>query len=144
MHIGTLVDDVQKVVEGLREKHGEFILAMLYNTGSLTSSINWNFIVSAPWTDAMGKYETTHLIAHALHDGLDPQNQPAISRVTVLKTSDPFVRDMTYLYPAAGPGGIPIGRVTAGDVDEGSGFIFYSKKDSSDSRQTASPAVDRA
>ncbi len=132
MHISTLVDDVQKVVEGLRENQGEFTLAMLYNTGSLTSSISWNLIVSAPWTDAMGKYEATHLIAHALHDGLDPENQPAISRVTVLKTTDPFVRDMTYLYPVASPGGVPLSQVTAGDVDDGSGFIFYSKKDASD------------
>ena len=132
MHISTLVDDVQKIVEGLRENHGEFTLAMLYNTGSLTSSISWNLIVSAPWTDAMGKVETTHLIAHALHDGMDPDNQPAISRVTVLKTSDPFVRDMTYLYPVVSPGGVPVSRVTAGDVEDGSGFIFYSKKESSD------------
>jgi hypothetical protein len=144
MHISTLVDDVQKVVEGLREKHGEFTLAMLYNKGSLTSSISWNLIVAAPWTDAMGQAETTHLIAHALHDELDPDNWPAISRVTVLKTSDPFVRDMTYLYPVASPGGVPVGRVTAGDVDEGSGFIFYSKKESSDSRPRVSPAVDPA
>ena len=63
---------------------------MLYTANSLTASSSWNLIVSAPWTDAMGKVETTHLIAHALHDGLDPDNQSAISRVTVLKTTDPF------------------------------------------------------
>ena len=132
MHISTLVDDVQKVVEELRENHGEFTLAMLYNPDSLTASSSWNLIVSAPWTDVMGKVETTHLIAHALHDGLDPDNQSAISRVTVLKTTDPFVRDMTFLYPVASPGGVPVSQVTAGDISEGSGFIFYSKKDSSD------------
>ncbi len=144
MHISTLVDDVQKVVEGLREKRGEFTLAMLYNKSSLTSSIGWNLIVAASWTDAMGQADTTHLIARALHDGLDPGNWPAISRVTVLKTNDPFVRDMTYLYPVASPGGVPVGRVTAGDVDEGSGFIFYCKKDSSETKQHVSPAVDPA
>ena len=144
MHISTLVDDVLKVVDSLQENHGEFTLAMLYNRNSLTSSNNWNLIVSAPWTDEMGKYDTTHLIAHALHDGLAPENQPAISRVTVLNTSDPFVQEMTYLYPAASPGGVPVGRVTAGDVDEGSGFIFYSKRDSSDVKQRVSPAVDPA
>jgi hypothetical protein len=144
MHISTLADDVLKVVDSLRENHGEFALAMLYNRSSLTSPNNWNLIVSAPWTDAMGKYDTTHLIAHTLHDALDPENQPAISRVTVLSASDPFVRDMTYLYPVASPGGVPVGRVTAGDVDEGSGFIFYSKKDSPNSKQSVSPAVDPA
>jgi hypothetical protein len=132
MHISTLVDDVQEVVEELRENHGQFTLAMLYTANSLTASSSWNLIVSAPWTDAMGKVETTHLIAHALHDGLDPDNQSAISRVTVLKTTDPFVRDMTFLYPVASPGGVPVHQVTAGDISEGTGFVFYSKKDSSD------------
>jgi len=131
MHISTLVDDVLKVVDDLRKKHGEFTLAMLYNPDSLTASSIWNLIVAAPWTDAMGKADTTHLVAHALHDGLDPDNQPAISRVTVLKTSDPFVRDMTFLYPAVSSGGIAVGQVTAGDISEGSGFIFYSNKGNS-------------
>ena len=144
MYIGTLVDDVQKVVEGLRQSHGEFTLAMLYNPSSLTSSSNWNLIISASWTDALGKFDSTHLIARLLHEGMDRANQPAISRVTVLMTSDPFVRDMTYLYPASSPGRVPVGRVTAGDVDEGSGFVFYSKKDNADTKQGISPAVDRA
>jgi hypothetical protein len=92
----------------------------------------------------MGQAETIHLIAHVLHDELNPDSWPAISRVTVLKTSDPFVRDMTYLFPVVSPGGVPISRVTAGDVEEGSGFIFYSKKESSESNEPVSPAVDPA
>ncbi len=128
MHISTLVDDVQKVVESLREEHGDFTLAVLYNPGNLTAPSSWNLIVSGPWTDEMGKVETTHLIAHKLHDLLGTENQSAISRVTVLKTTDPFVRDMTFLYPVTTPGaGIPLSQITAGDVSEGSGFIFYSK-----------------
>lgn len=128
MHISTLVDDVLRVVDDLRRQHGEFTLAMLYNRDSLAASSIWNLIVAAPWTDTMGKADTTHLIAHALHDGLDAENQSAISRVTVLRTDDPFVRDMTFLYPVISPGGVPVGQVTAGDVSEGSGFIFYSNK----------------
>jgi len=54
---------------------------------------------------------------------MDPDNQPAISRLAVLKTTDPFVRDMTFLCPAASPGGIPVSQVAAGDITEGSGFI---------------------
>jgi len=132
MHISTLVDDVQKVLDNLSAEHGEFSLAMLYNVSTLNASYSWNLIVSAHWTDEMGKVETTHLIAHALHDGMDTENQTAISRVTVLKTTDPFVLDMTFLYPAVSPGaGVPVSQVTAGDVSEGSGFIFYSKRSTS-------------
>lgn len=129
MYIGTLVDNVQKIVDGLRSKYGEFTLAMLYNTGGLTAPSNWNLIVSAPWADEKGKYETTHLIAHALHDAMDSENQIAISRVTVLNADDSFVRDITFLYPVApGNAGVPIAQVTAGDVTEGGGFVLYSRR----------------
>lgn len=126
MYIFTLVDDVQKILESLRQQHGEFSLAMLYNNGPLQADSSWNLIVSAPWTDNIGTAEATRMIARALNEGLGLENQHAISRVTVLKTSDPFVRDMTKLYPVTTPS--PVHQVTAGQVTEGSGFIFYSRK----------------
>ncbi len=129
MYIGTLVDDVQKVVDSLRSKYGDFTLAMLYNSGGLIAPSSWNLILSAPWADEMGKFEATHLVAQALHDGMDAENQIAISRVTVLRTDDPFVRDMTFLYPLApGSTGVPVAQVTAGDVTEGGGFVLYSRR----------------
>ncbi len=128
MYIGTLVDSIRKVVDDLRSHHGDFALAMLYNTGGLNSTSSWNLIVSAAWTDEIGKFDATHLIAQALHDGLDSEHQIAISRVTVLKTDDPFVRDMNFLYPvSAGSKGVPVALVTAGDVSEGGGFVLYSR-----------------
>lgn len=129
MYIGTLVDDIQKVVDALRTERGEFTLAMLHNSGSLTAASSWNLIVSAPWTDEMGKFDATHLIAQALHDGMDSASQPAISRITVLETTDPFVRDMNFLYPLD-PGGswVPITHVMVEDITEGSGLLLYSKK----------------
>jgi hypothetical protein len=129
MHINTLVEDVQKVLDNLSAEHGEFVLAMLYNSDSLSASYNWHLIVSAPWTDEMGMVETIHLIAHALHDGMNVENRPAISRIRVFKTSDPFVQEMTFLYPAVSPRvGVPVGHVRAGDITDGAGFIFHSRK----------------
>ncbi len=128
MYIFTLVDDVREVVEKLRTERGDFTLAMLYNSGALQAGSSWNLIVSAPWTDELGISEATHLIAEALNRGLEPQDKGAISRVTVLKTSDPFVRDMTKLYPVAGPGGAPLNQVTAGQITEGSAFVLYSQR----------------
>lgn len=128
MYILTLVDDVRKVVDGLRKKHGEFSLVMLYNSGSLQSGSNWNLIASSNWTDEMGVAAATRLIADALGKGLETQDKGAISRVTVLKTNDPFVRDMTKLYPIDGPGGSPLHTVTAGSVSEGSAFVLYSHR----------------
>ena len=128
MYIGTLVDSMRKLVDGLRSQRGDFALAMLYNSGGLNSTSNWNLIVSAAWTDEIGKFDATHLIAQALHDELDSEHQPAISRITVLKTDDPFVRDMNFLYPVAPGGkGVPVALVTAGDISEGGGFVLYSR-----------------
>jgi hypothetical protein len=128
VYIGTLVDSVHKVVDTLRSKHGELTLAMLYNSGGLNSTSNWNLIVSGPWADEMGKFDATHLVAQALHDGLDSEHQIAISRVTILRTDDPFSRDMNFLYPVPpGSKGVPVALVTAGDVSEGGGFVLCSR-----------------
>jgi len=100
---------------------------MLYNL-DLDANTNWNLIVSSDWTDAMGIPEATRVIARALHEHLGLENKAAISRVTVLRTSDPFVKDMARLYPLMGPGGgAPLKQVTAGGITEGAGFVFYSQ-----------------
>jgi hypothetical protein len=126
MYIFTLVTDIEKVIEKLRAEHGEFTLAMLYNS-SLEAELGWNLIVSAPWLDQMSLAAGTRLIANALNQNLGLENQSSISRVTVLKTSEPFVRDITNLYPVSTGSRIPINQLTAGDLS-GSGFILYSQK----------------
>jgi hypothetical protein len=127
MDIFTLVKDVEKVIGKLREERGEFTLAMLYNN-SLEARSSWNLIVSAPWLDSMDLTAGTRLIANALNQHLGLENQVSISRVTVLKTSEPFVRDMTNLYPVSGPGSpIPVNQLNAGEMS-GSGFILHSLK----------------
>jgi|SRR5580704_3526064 hypothetical protein len=129
MHIGAMVNDVQKVLDNLSAEHGEFVLAMLHNSDSLSSTYYWHLIVSAPWTDEMGTFEAIRLIADALHDGMSIENQPAISRIRVLKSSDPLVRDMTFLYPEVPPGpAVPLSQIRAGDLTEGGAFIFHSRK----------------
>jgi hypothetical protein len=128
VYIGTLVDRVRNVLETLRSKHGELTLAMLYNSGGLNSTSSWNLILSAPWADEMGKFDATHLVAQALHDGLDSEHQIAISRVTILRTDDDFTRDVNFLYPVSpGSKGVPVPLVTAGDVSEGGGFVLLSR-----------------
>lgn len=126
--VDTLISDVQRVVEKLRQEYGDFTLAMLYNDDPEPAR-GWNLIIAAPWAERLGVAESTHRIAHDLHLDLGLENQAAISRVTVLKTSDPFVLDMTRLYPFTTPNSFqPISPVTAGDVAEGSGIVFYSNR----------------
>jgi hypothetical protein len=125
MYIFTLVTDVRKVIETLRGRYGEYKLAMLYNS-ALDIPSNWNLIVSSDWTDKMGATKATGLIARELHQGLGLENRAAVSRVTVLKTTDRFVQEMTRLYRVP-PGGAPLNQVTAGGITEGAGFVFYSQ-----------------
>jgi hypothetical protein len=127
MYIFTLVGDVKKVIEILRHRYGDYKLAMLFNS-DLDAPTNWNLIVSSEWTDDLGVSEAIKIIARTLHESLGLENKGAISRITVLKTNDPFVRDMTHIYPVpGGQGGIPLSQVTAGGITEGAGFVFYSQ-----------------
>ena len=127
MHIATLVSDVVKVVEILRKRQGDLVLAMLYSSSEGTTS-SWNLIVSAPWADKLGLVEATRAITQELSLGLGLENRSAISRVTVLKTSDPFVRDMTALFQVSDPGArLPISNVAPDGIPVGSGYVFYSQ-----------------
>jgi len=127
MVVFTLVSDVRKVVETLRV-NGEYKLAMLYNSAALDVPTNWNLIISSDWADKFGVAEATRRVARELHSTLGLENRGAVSRVTVLKTNDPFVREMTHLYPVAGhQTGLPLSQVVAGNITEGAGFVFYSQ-----------------
>ncbi len=127
MYIFTLVDDVKRVVEKLRVQFGEFKLVMLFNS-ALDVPSNWNLIVSSDWTDRMGIPEATKVIARELHQTLNLTERVAVTRITVLKATDPFVPDMTRLYPVlTREGGVPLSQVAAGDVTDGAGFVFYSQ-----------------
>jgi hypothetical protein len=126
MHISTLVADVLKVVEILRNRRGDLVLAMLCSSEGATSS--WNLIISAPWADKLGVVEATRAITHELSLGLGLEKRSAISRVTVLKTSDPFVRDMTALFQVSDPGTrLPVSNVAPDGIPVGSGYVFYSQ-----------------
>lgn len=125
MHISTLVADIQKVLLMLRAEHGEFRLAVLYNS-EVGAQTNWNLIVSSEWADTLGTPQATRVIARQLHEGLGYENKSALSRVTVLNTDDPFVEDMMNLYPEIGDNaGVPFKQITAGGVNEGGAFVFY-------------------
>ena len=126
MYRHTLVEDVQKVIEQVRRLHGEFTLAMLYNN-ALDARFSWNLIVAAPWLDQLSLATGTRMIVDALYQNLKLENKGSISRVTVLKTTEPFVQDMTSLYPVSAPGSrFPVDQLTAGELS-GSGVILYSQ-----------------
>lgn len=127
-YIWTTQGDVQKVVETLRVQRGEMSLAMLYSEDG-PSETGWNLIISAPWADGLGRAEATGVVTRALSEGLGLENKPAISRVTILPTKDPFVREVTSFYriPSPGPGQW-VRNTSAAGITIGTGFIFFSQQ----------------
>ena len=128
MYLQTLVaDGVQKAVEKLRSSCGEFTLALLHSETEAVET-GWNLIVSAPWTDKLGLARATKTVVKALSLDLGIENQPAVSRVTVLRTSDPFVREMTAFFQLSTPGSRQEIRSLAFDgIPVGRGILFYSQ-----------------
>jgi hypothetical protein len=123
----TTPGDIQKVVEALRARRGEFRLAMLHSEDGVAAT-GWNVIVAAPWSDALGRAEATAVVVRALNEGLGLENKHAISRVTVLPTTDRFVRAMNRMFPIVSPGsGQWVQNTSADGIPIGAGYIFYSQ-----------------
>jgi hypothetical protein len=95
MYIATLVDDIAKVLTKIETLHStEFSFAMLYSRSESTD-FGWNLIVAASWADEDLRAARLQ-IAYALHDDLGAEHQIAITRITTLKTTDPFVSDAKF------------------------------------------------
>ena len=55
------------------------------------------------------------------------ENRSAVGRIIVLRTTDPFVRETTRLYPVLTmEGGTPLSQITAGGIMDGAGYLLYS------------------
>jgi hypothetical protein len=125
-YILTFKPDVDRVLRKLRET-GPLVLAMLYRQNDLPEQ-TWNFIVSAPWTDRLGRANATSVVIRALSEELGVENKQLISRVTVLPTTDPFVREITSMYQVASPGAEQfITNTSAAGIPIGVGYILYSQ-----------------
>ena len=121
--------DIQRVVHRLIAEHGGLSLAMLYKRNDVPEN-GWNLIVAAPWTDQFGRARATGVVTRALSDELTLENKQMISRVTILPTKDPFVREITSLYQVASPGAEQwVTNISAAGIPIGVGYIFYSRAD---------------
>ncbi len=125
VYIDTLRPDVQRAVQKLLTDHGRPVLAMLYRQNDETG---WNFIVSASWTDRMGRAASIGVVTRALSEQLGFESKQLISRVTVLPTNDPFVREITSIYQVASPGAEQfITNTSAAGIPIGIGYILFSQ-----------------
>lgn len=125
--VETFRPDLQRVLQRLTAEQGGLSLAMLYKRSDVSENA-WNFIVAAPWTDRLGRAQATGVVARTLGDELGLENKQMISRVTILPTKDPFVREITSLYQVASPGAEQwVTNISAAGIPIGMGYIFYSR-----------------
>ncbi|KHD07413.1 hypothetical protein PN36_01360 [Candidatus Thiomargarita nelsonii] len=94
----VLVKEFRKTIKGIKQEKGPVSLFMLK---AFDADIgDWNLIVSAPAYDNLNlKTALTHLIT-LLNKHLSQASLRKIIQSTILKTSDPFVKEMNQVFKA--------------------------------------------
>jgi len=97
MDNALLVDELKKVVTAVRRGKGHIALFML--TGSDTETAQtWNLVVSATGYDQVPiKDAVAHLI-NLVREHVSEEHLRLLTRATILKTADPFVKAMNQTY----------------------------------------------
>ncbi|MEE8304524.1 MAG: hypothetical protein V3S24_19055 [Candidatus Tectomicrobia bacterium] len=97
----TLVAGLQAVIRKHASENRTFVLVMLIPTEPSAIDNKFTLVISAPWLDAKSPKEAVNSILSSLIDQLDSTDSPEyqkIARVTVIKSSDPFVRTITSAF----------------------------------------------
>jgi hypothetical protein len=97
----TLVTGLQAVIRKHATEHHAFALVMLIPTEPSAIDTQFTLIVSAPWLDQKSPKEAVNTILSSLIDELGSTDSPEfkkIARVTVINSSDPFVRAITSAF----------------------------------------------
>jgi hypothetical protein len=94
-----LVKNIQALVSDYSQRGQEFILVMLIPTDPNVIDSKYTLLVSAHWLDNKSPKDAVNLID--LIGEIGSTNSPEyrkIARVTVVKTSDPFVKAITSTF----------------------------------------------
>jgi hypothetical protein len=93
----VLVDEIQRLARELRERQGPIALLMLM-APDLSVDGDWNIIVSARGFDKKTRASSVKELTQILRKNLSKTLWPQITRATVLRTNDPFVRAMNATF----------------------------------------------
>ncbi len=92
----ALVDQVKAAVDAFRQMHGPVALAMLEGTSETDKS--WNLVFAAPALDGLSAKEGVDEVIKVVRGALPRGSWPAISRVTVLRSTDALVDAMSRIF----------------------------------------------
>ncbi len=96
-----LVKNIQELVSDYSQNRQDFILVMLIPTDPNVIDSKYTLLVSAHWLDNKSPKDAVHLILTDLIKKIGSTDSPEyrkIARVTVVKTSDPFVKGITSAF----------------------------------------------
>lgn len=92
-----LVESVRKFTDYLVETNGEVKLSLLLPNDESIDSTYYTFVISAEWLNNRGIREPIAYIFDKMIELYNEEIYKYVSRVTVLNTNDPFVKDISFL-----------------------------------------------
>ena len=96
-----LVKNIQDLVRDYSQNGQDFILIMLIPTDPNVIDSKYTLLVSAHWLDNKSPKDAVNLILTDLIKKIGSTDSPEyrkIARLTVVKTSDPFVKGITSAF----------------------------------------------
>jgi hypothetical protein len=82
------------VVRGIADRKGAFTLVLLLPS-SAHDSAEWNAVFSASWLDSLNLRLAVKTMLDSLKSSLPELGFSKIQRVSILRTTEPFVREVT-------------------------------------------------
>lgn len=96
----ALVAGFDAVAAELRRRHGPVALLLLLTPDFAVGEM-WHVVVSAKRLDGLSRAEAIPRITSLLRETLDRRHWSCVTRVSVLSTTDPFVKAMGTRYPTS-------------------------------------------
>jgi len=86
---------IRELLRRVTNEKGPFFLATLAQSSPELAD-RWNFIVSAPWIDALGPRSVVRYLSSNLKQYLDNNALSTIERISPLPGEDPFVKRILH------------------------------------------------
>jgi len=93
-----MVKKIREALKKIETDKREFSLAMLIPTEPNVIDSKLSLIVSAPWLDKMNPKQAIELIVKGLKEHLDSSSLSYVSRVTIVNSSDDFVKAINSAF----------------------------------------------
>lgn len=103
MVTGQFYQQVTDAIRTIAARRGNFTLAMLLPSSSHDAD-EWNAVFSAVWLDPLSLREAIKVMMNGLEKQLDRSAFSRLQRVSVLRTTEPFVREVTEDLAIPEPG----------------------------------------